>query len=401
MKRREFLATMSALAGTRWTWASDLPKDLKITRIVGFDLASKRSKFAGKNSHLDDHGDRARDRMVRLFTNAGIEGIGNCRASQESLASLLGKNPFDFYKPSERRMTGSVGAGTMPLWDLAGKVLGKPVYELLGGAGPKRVPVYDGSVYFSDLLPQNANRPLDCFKEEIDRGVARGHRAFKIKVGRGFKWMPREAGDARDVEVVKAIRRHGGPDLILGVDANNGYDPAGTKRFLEALPDCNLAWLEEMFPESVNECLDLKRFIAQHGWKALIADGESQGDLEAFKPYIAARAYDIYQGDMNRFGIEGILAEAALAKEQGLTVAPHNWGSLVGFYMQLQVGRAITNLYRAENDPLSTDVLIADGYEIRDGAASVPDAPGFGLRIAEDKFAAAVRPVFELKLETR
>lgn len=398
MKRREFLMGALGLASLpRYSWTAELPSDIKITRVVGFDLASKRSKIAGKNSRLDVHGDRATDRMVRLFTNAGIEGIGNCRASQETLATLLGKNPFDFYKPQERRMTGPLGAGTMPLWDLAGKVLKKPVYELLGGAGPARVPVYDGSIYFSDLLPQYADRPLDRFKEEIDMGIKLGHRAFKVKVGRGAKWMPREAGDARDVEVLKAIRQHGGAELLIGVDANNGYDLARTKRLLEGLPDYNFAWLEEMFPETVKECLELKQFIARHGWKTLVADGETEGNLEAYQPYMAVRAIDVFQGDMNRFGFEGILTEAAWAKEQGLMVAPHNWGSHVGFYMQLHVGRAITNLYRAEHDPLSNDVLIADGYEIRDGAAGVSNAPGFGLKIADDKFAASARVNFDLK----
>ena len=101
---------------------------------------------------------------------------------------------------------------------------------------------------------------------------------------------------------------------------------------------------------------------------------------------------------MNRFGFEGILTEAAWCKPKGLMVAPHNWGSLVGYYMQLHVGRAITNFYRAENDPLSNSVLIADGYKIKDGYSSVPEAPGFGLKINEDKFATDVRIRFDLKV---
>jgi len=399
MKRREFLAGMAGAAVlNQWSWAADLPSDMRITRVVAFDLISKRSKFVGKNSRLDDHGDRASDRMVWLYTNAGIEGLGNCRADKKSLAPLLGGNPFDFYKPSEWRMGGPLGPGTMPLWDLAGKVLKKPVYELLGGSGPARVPVYDGSIYFSDLMPQHADRPMDRFKEEIDMGIKRGHRAFKVKVGRGAKWMPREAGDARDVEVLKAIRQHAGPEIIIGIDANNGYDLPRTKRLLEQLPDYDFAWLEEMFPETVEQCLDLKKFIADHKWETLVADGESQGDLEAFKPYVDARAIDVLQGDINRFGIDGIMTEAAMAKAQGLMVAPHNWGSLVGFYMQVHVGRAITNLYRAEQDPLSNDVLIAEGYEIRDGACSVPKAPGFGIKIDESKFSAGARIQFDLKV---
>ena len=408
MRRREFL---KAAAGTIllpiWTWAKEIPQDLQITRIVSFDLVSERPKLVGKNSRLGVHGKRAADRMVRLFTNTGIEGIGNCRAGKRELAQLLGKNPFDFYQAANRRMTGPLGAGTMPLWDLIGKILKKPVYELLapplggaglGRAGPKRVPVYDGSIYFSDLLSEYRDKPLDRFKEEIDMGMAVGHRAFKVKIGRGAKWMPPEEGYARDVEVLKTIRQHAGPKVLIGVDANNGYDLAKTKRLLEELPDYNFAFLEEMFPEQIEKCLELKRFIRRHGWKTLVADGETQKKLDAYKPFIKARAIDIFQGDMNRFGFEGILTEAAWCKPQGLKVAPHNWGSLVGYYMQLHVGRAITNFYRAERDPLSNTVLIAEGYKILDGCSSVPDAPGFGLKIDEDKFAAGVRVNFDIKL---
>jgi L-alanine-DL-glutamate epimerase-like enolase superfamily enzyme len=403
MRRREFL---KAAAGTvllpLWSWAKEVPRDLKvylkITRIVGFDLISERSKLAGKNSRRGVHGRRATDRMVRLFTDVGLEGIGNCRAGKRELAQLLGKNPFEFYNSANRRMTSPLGSGTMPLWDLVGKILNKPVYKLLGGTGPERVPVYDGSIYFSDLLPQYSSKPLDRFKEEIDMGMAIGHRAFKVKIGRGAKWMSPKKGYARDVAVLKTIRQHAGPKILIGVDANNGYDLAKTKHLMEELPEYNFAFMEEMFPEDIEKCLELKRFIRRHGWKTLVADGETQSKLEAYKPFIEARAIDVFQGDMNRFGFEGILTEADWCRPQGLRVAPHNWGSLVGYYMQLHVGRAITNFYRAEHDPLSNTVLIADGYGIRDGLASIPDAPGFGLKINEDKFASNVRINFDLKI---
>ncbi|HKB01563.1 MAG TPA: enolase C-terminal domain-like protein [Gemmataceae bacterium] len=397
MHRRAFLAAVGTVALGRAVRAADPPKDVRITRAAGFDLQFKRSKVAGRNARLDVHGDRSTDRMVRLYTNAGVEAVGNCRASEKAVGELIGKDPFAFYRENDRKVAGPLGPGTMPLWDLLGKLLKKPAYELLGGAGPERVPVYDGSIYFADLLPQYADKWQDRFREEIDMGLKIGHRAFKIKVGRGFKWMKRDEGDARDVEVVKLIRKHAGKDVILCVDANNGYDLAGAKRFLERVGGENLAFVEELFPEVVEECLELKRFIKDSGWATLLADGETQGELDVFKPFLKAKAIDIYQADMNRFGLEGILTEAAWAKEAGAQVAPHNWGSLVGYYMQLHVGRAVTNLYRAEHDPLATEVLIAEGYERKDGITTVPAVPGFGLSIDEKKFAGEVKVRFEVK----
>ncbi len=387
MYRRPFLGARAswALLG-RIARAESLPSDLKITRIVSFDLHTRRAKFVGKNAVRGDHGQNSRDRMARLYTNMGVEGVGRCWKDKQALAPLLGKNPFENFDLASRKMPGPLGSRTMVLWDLAGKVLKRPVYQLLGGTRPGQVPVYDGSIYFSDLMPQYAARWQDRFKEEIDMGMQAGHRAFKIKIGRGKKWMDRDAGDARDVEVVETIRKHAGSEVHLGVDANNGYDLTGAKRFLARAAGLGLEFIEEPFREQVGLCLELKQFIAERGWKTLLADGEGQDDVEFYRPFVEAKALDMLQGDMYALGIEGILAEAAMAQPQGILIAPHNWSSLLSLFMQVHVGLVVPNFYRAEHDPLKSDVLIADGYEINDGVCSVPDTPGFGLAIDESKF---------------
>ena len=399
MRRREFLGGSAALAAFGpGALADDVPGDLRVTRVVGFTLTSTRPKEIGANSHLPPRGRVIRDPMVRILTNAGIEGLGRCKAPQRELAKLLGTNPLALHRAEKHRMAGPLGTQTMPLWDLAGKALGKPVYELLGGAGPKTVGVYDGSIYLSDLLPKYAKNWADHLREEIDMGRKIGHNAFKIKVGRGFRWMKRDAGDRRDAEVVRTIRKHGGKDITIGIDANNGYDPAGTKKLLEKIGGLNIAFAEEMFPENIEQYLDLKAFLRSHNWKTLIADGETQKKLDPLRPFMKAKAVDLYQLDMNRMGCEGILEEADACRPHGGRVAPHNWGSLVGFYAQLHVGKAIDNFYLAEHDPAANDVLIAEGYAIRDGRATVPDAPGFGLKLNEKAFGESVRVQFDLKL---
>jgi L-alanine-DL-glutamate epimerase-like enolase superfamily enzyme len=88
---------------------------------------------------------------------------------------------------------------------------------------------------------------------------------------------------------------------------------------------------------------------------------------------------------------------AGMCSEKGILIAPHNWGSLMGYYMQLHIGRAIPNFYRAEHDPVTTDVILTDGYARKEGRATVPAAPGFGLTIDEVKFASNVKVRFDLK----
>lgn len=401
MNRRDFLSAsaLSALAPTCARALASAPeslRDLTITRAVAFDLPNHRSKVAGKNSHRDVHGDRATDRMLRLYTNQGVDGIGNLRVSRDDVAHILGKNLAQLFAADEHRMTGPLGPGTTALWDLAGKSLNKPVHQLLGGAGPDRVAVYDGSIYFLDLLPQFADSWQDRLRREIDMALALGHRAVKVKIGRGFKWMPRAEGDRRDVEVLRTIRAHAGDDLLIGVDANNGYDLDGARRCFDQIGELRIAFAEEMFPETVDDCLAFQAYLRDNGWDTLLADGETQSDLDVFRPFIDRKAIQVYQADMKRFGFEGILTEAAWAAPQGLQVAPHNWGSWIGYYMQLHVGHAIPNFYRAEHDPLANELLIADAYSIKDGDATLPDAPGLGITVDESRFASA-KIHFDLK----
>ena len=91
--RRQFLLGCAASAMTMATStslrAADKHGDVRITRVVAFDLSSKRNKIAGKNARLDVHGYSAVDPMVRIFTNVqSVEGLGVCRASKEKLAEL-------------------------------------------------------------------------------------------------------------------------------------------------------------------------------------------------------------------------------------------------------------------------------------------------------------------------
>jgi L-alanine-DL-glutamate epimerase-like enolase superfamily enzyme len=86
-----------------------------------------------------------------------------------------------------------------------------------------------------------------------------------------------------------------------------------------------------------------------------------------------------------------------MAAPHGVRIAPHNWGSFMGYIQEMHVAPSISNWYRGEHDPLTNTYLIADGYKITDGFASYPAAPGFGLRIDQERFAREAKIRFELK----
>ena len=375
--------------------------DVKITGVTAYDVAFHRPKMVGKNARLGVHGDGGGERFLKLDTSAGVSGFGWGHADEAAAGKLLGGRPADWFKPEANGFVSPLGNGTAPLWDLLGKLDGKPVYELLAGKagpkGPERVAAYDGSIYFADLLPDHEQDWREQFKREIEMAHAAGHTAFKIKIGRGAKWMPRDEGDARDIEVIELFRQTCGPDATIGIDANNGYDLAGTKKLMERVAPSKLAFTEEMFPETVPDCGALKAFYKEKGWPTLLADGETQHDMEQYRPLTDARVIDVLQGDMRHYAFEGILKMAAMAASGGAMIAPHNWGSIAGYYMMLHVGRAVDNFYMAENDPGRTPALVADGFVLKDGESTVPDAPGLGLELRPDLAPGDVKVLYELK----
>ncbi len=195
----------------------------------------------------------------------------------------------------------------------------------------------------------------------------------------------------------EVLRDHAGRDVKIAVDANNGYlDVARVARMLDALPDYNFDFLEEMFPEEVEKDLALKQELKKRNLKTLLADGETQSNVGPLKPLMEAKALDLFQLDINGVGCEGLIEEAALAAPHGGAIAPHSWGTLVGFYAMIHVARAIPNFYSGEQDPLTSETINADGYKIADGRCTVPDSPGFGLKLDEKRLA-DLKPQFDLK----
>ena len=96
-------------------------------------------------------------------------------------------------------------------------------------------------------------------------------------------------------------------------------------------------------------------------------------------------------------GIEGIMAEAAIGQPYGATVAPHNWGSLLGYYCLLHLGKVIENWYMAEQDALSLASITPLGFEVKDGYTTVTEAPGLGLKVDVEAFMKEAEIVEDLK----
>jgi L-alanine-DL-glutamate epimerase-like enolase superfamily enzyme len=255
---------------------------------------------------------------------------------------------------------------------------------LLGGAARERVEVYDGTLYFSDVwFPRRGVRAV---VEEAEEAARKGYTGMKLKLGRGWKWMEKEEGLRRDIEVTNAVRKAVGREAKVLVDANNGYrdDFERAWRLLEGTAEARPYWLEEVFPEDPALYARLRERMARAGMKTLIADGESVGQPREFAPYLGKpRLMDVVQMDIRRGGFLANQEVARMAEAAGALSAPHNWGSRTGLLMGLHFAKAVKNAPAAEDDRSGCDVLVAEGYDFRDGRYTVSGAPGLGIHVDE------------------
>ena len=166
---------------------------------------------------------------------------------------------------------------------------------------------------------------------EARQGYEQGHRAFKIKVGRGARHLPLEQGTQRDIAVVRAVRAVAGAGAPVMVDANNGYNLNLTKRVLLETADCRIHWLEEPFHEDAVLYRDLREWMTKEGLAVLIADGEGEASPRLLD-WAREGLVDVVQYDIISWGFTRWLALARQLADWGARSAPHNYGNGFGNY---------------------------------------------------------------------
>jgi len=365
-----------------------------ITAVEWGALEGRRPRVAGSNARLGEHGDRVRVPLARLTTRGGVWGFGVCGASRESAAGLLGQCLSGLFDGS-----GGVReewlAFEYPLWDLAGQLAGRPVYALAAAAAGASVPealrvrCYDTSLYMDDLHLKGDDEAAALLASEAAEGHALGHRAFKVKAGRGARWMPPDAGTRRDIAVIRAVRAAVGPDAALLLDANNGWNLNLTKHVLSETADCRIHWMEEPFHEDAVLYRDLKAWMAAEGLETLIADGEGEASPSLLR-WAREGWVDVVQYDIFGHGLTRWLATGKQLDEWGARSAPHHYGGHLGNHISCHLAPALRGWTFVEWDEAATPGLDTSGYVLEDGWVSVPDAPGFGLSLDGEAFAQAV-----------
>ncbi len=352
---------------------------VKIEKVL---IRGRRPRTIGSNARLGAHGQAVTDPVVRICTGGGAEGIGWSPLDRGHAEALLGKRPSDLFELP----LGSNGAGAaidLPLWDLAARCEGVPLYQLLGARGSREVELYDGSIYIDDLGVSD-DKARRIFHEEVRTGHDYGYSNFKIKIGRGARWMPVREGTDRDVLVIHAVREAAGPDAKILVDANNGTTLNIALDILERCRDVGVYWFEEPFPEDRAFNQAFKEAIVQRGCNTLVADGESGPPPPDFFDMVEKGWIDIVQHDFRFKGLTWWKATADRIQPWGAKCAPHCWGSIIERYAHAHFAASIPNFSLLEAAPADMPGIVLDGWRMRDGRLIVPETPGAGFDVEPD-----------------
>jgi L-alanine-DL-glutamate epimerase-like enolase superfamily enzyme len=360
-----------------------LDTGLRIEEISWAALPYKRPRIAGKNARLDTHG-WGGDVPVARIRAGGIEGFGWCTLDRFQ-AGLLTGLPVRALFREDAMLKPEYRGLEFPLLDWLGRRFHKPVYELAAKDPLKlnrefSVPAYDTTIYFDELHIQDNKEAVDFILNEVSEGLGRGHRHFKVKIGRCGRWMGLQEGLRRDIDIVNGIRELAGPEAKLMVDANNGYNLNITKEFLLAAKDSKLYWLEEAFHEDNVLYASLKDWLKEQGIETLIADGEGQAS-PALVNWAKKGLVDVLQYDLRSYGFFNWMELCAELESFKILFAPHNYGGFYGNYAQGHFAACTGNFALAEFDVADAEGIDTSAYRIENGRLLVPALDGFGLAL--------------------
>ena len=392
MNRRRFLAVTSAaaalpLVGLRRV-AFPTAGPLAGHRLAALETKSvslRWPRLVGKNAKLGVHGNGPTATAVLLKTDQGAVGWaelpGGPKKADDLRPILLGRSMAELLDPASGILDAKLQPLDAALHDLAGMILGQPVWKMLGAETPKLFPVYSGMIYFDDLEPAEKPAGIDQVLKNCAADHACGYRQLKVKIGRGAKWMSPADGLQRDIEVVRAIAR-AYPDCELLVDGNDGFTAESTIAFLKGIEGIPLVWIEEPFVEKDAAWRKVHAWTKANGRAAtLLADGEQGNNYPVLEKLEADGILNVRLCDIFGYGFTRWRELMPRLIKTGTQASPHAWGSgLKTVYVAHLVG-GLGNAPTIEGVTCSQEHVDFGENIIREGKLQLSTKPGFGLTL--------------------
>jgi galactonate dehydratase len=353
--------------------------------------------------------------FVRIETDTGIHGIGEAgswghiEAANAALARfadyLVGKDPsrIEHHWNVMHRFTyfqglainAAISAIDIALWDIKGKALGVPVYQLLGG------PVRTSARVYGHVYGKTIDEVLAELERKKDVGfTAVGHINPFLDEGEDQTYFKPHAAKMRDaIDNVGRMREKAGNDLDLCVEIHRRLTPAEAIVLARGIEQYHPMFIEDpMRPENTDAMARIAEKI-----RIPIATGERFSTIYEFQAALSRKAVEYARADLCLVGgITGGRKVAAMAESHNVMMVPHNPLSPVGLAACLQLDAAIPNFAIQEySTGFEGGAMVSEekhlGHDIVDevptpvdGFVPIPNRPGIGIDLVDDPV--SVRP---------
>ncbi len=352
------------------------------------------------------------DEGITGYSEFGEGGMAGPLVSLvEAMApTLIGRDPgpigrirADLFAPNRYTSGGlqdmALAGIELALWDLKGKVLGRPVHRLFGGPFRDRQ-----RVYWSHMATFRASNPglygtpelrtWDDVAEAAREVVDAGYTAFKTNImwpGNPSRLIDQQFSGPHDLNAPTELVNHAvkqlsvlrdavGPEIDIALDINANFRTEGAISLARALEPFELMWLE----------IDLRDPLAlsqiKSSTRTPICSGEQMLNVRDYRPIFNLHAVDTIKVDVQWQGFSIAKFAADLAEVYELNVAPHNLSSHLSTFQGLNLSASVSNVRIMESDvdaPPWRDELTTAGPELIDGSMVIPTGPGWGCDLVE------------------
>jgi galactonate dehydratase len=362
--------------------------------------------------------------FVRIVTDQELSGFGEAGiwghittagiAISRFAEYLVGKRAFDiehhwnvmhrFSYFQGLAINAAISAIDIALWDIKGKALGVPIYELLGGACRTKARVY-GHIYESTI---------EKVLSECERKMSLGFTAFGhinpfLDEGSDQVYFKTHISKMKDAEEnVRKMRAVVGDKVDLLIELHRRLTPAEAVTFCNNIQDTYPMFVEDPIrPESADAMARVAEKL-----QVPIATGERFCTIYEFQAHLARNAVEFARVDVAVCGgITGARKVAAIAESHNVQVVPHNPLSPIGLAACLQIAAAIPNFAIQEyatgfEAGVFTSTLEHLGHDIVDhcprvveGFVDIPRGPGLGINLLDD--AQSIRPALVQAIRMR
>lgn len=340
--------------------------------------------------------------IVKVETDDGIHGVGEATlegksktvdsAVRELERYIVGRDPFlieHHFQEMYRRafyvggpvLSSAISGVEMALWDIKGKALGVPVYELLGGCTRDRIKLYANAWYRQGMT-------ADEFAQAARKIVGMGAKGIKFnpwggRAGIDFYRLENSIFHA-GIDSVAAVRDAVGTSVDLYIDCNGIFHTVGNAvRAAQAVVPYNISFIEEPVPpENFEAMASVRRKV-----DIPVATGERLYTIFSFQQLLSQGGADIVQPDLSHCG--GMLEArkiAAIADSHFAAFAPHNPNGEVAYAATVQLAAVVPNFLALEHFPPEPwrFQVCSNPMEIEGGWLKVPKRPGLGVEFNEE-----------------